>query len=191
MTFFNFKKIIFLLVLCYVPTFVLAAIPVWQIQPDKSSITFVATQNNSPVTGKFKTFTGNIQFDPNQLSASKVNMMVDIGSVSTSYGQIADTLKTPDWFDAKLFPRAVFKASAFTKTGKNSYQAHGTLTLRDKTLPVVLIFTLEDYTKTTARAEGSATLQRTAFGIGKGDWANTEEVKDRVQVNFTIVAVQK
>lgn len=163
----------------------------WRIEPEKSNITFTATQNNAPVTGQFKSFTGSIQFDPEQLNTSHIEITVDLASVTTSYPQVADTLKTSDWFDVKLFPNAIFKASTFTKTADNTYQANGTLTLRDKTLPVTLNFKLETYSKTNATAKGSTTLKRTQFGVGKGDWAKTDEIKDDVQVNFTLTTVKQ
>ncbi len=52
----------------YLPTLLLFASPLaqaasWQIIPDKSLITFTATQNGSPVTGTFKKFNGTIDFD--------------------------------------------------------------------------------------------------------------------------------
>lgn len=169
----------------------LAAVPAWQIIPNESSLTFTATQNGAPVTGEFKDFTGDIQFDHNDLSKSNVKITVNIASVSTSYGEIATTLVTPDWFDAKLFPQAVFTAQQFKKTGDKTYQANGELTLRNKTLPITVTFTEEEYSDTKARMKGSTTLKRTAFGIGQGDWAKTDEVKDDVQINFILSAKKK
>lgn len=163
----------------------------WQIVPTESSLTFTATQNNSPLSGEFKRFKGSINFDPAQLATSNVNITVDTGSVSASYQEVADTLKTPDWFDIKIFPEATFKATQFTKTGDNSYKAEGTLTIRDKTVPVTLNFNLDTYSQTKAHATGSTTLKRTAFGVGRGDWAKTTDVKDDVQVNFKLSCIKK
>ena len=167
---------------------VAAAAPAWKIIPSQSSLTFTATQNNSPVSGKFKQFSGTINFDPDQLSTSAINIVVDIASVSTSYAEVGDTLKTPDWFDAKLFPQAVFKATQFTKTGSNNYEAHGILTIRDKSIPVTLAFTLKEFPPTKALATGETTLKRNQFGLGKGEWAKTDEVKDDVKVDFVLSA---
>lgn len=166
-----------------------AAPMTWKIMPDGSSIKFTATQNGSPVTGEFKTFTGNINFDPEQLDKSNVDITVDIASVSGSYKEVSDTLKTPDWFDTKLFPQAVFKADHFSKKADNTYVAQGNLTIRGKTQPVELTFTLPEYSKTKALAKGDTTLKRTAFGVGQGDWAKTDEVKDDVKVEFVLSAV--
>jgi polyisoprenoid-binding protein YceI len=179
------------LMVLLMPAVGMAASPAWQIVPNESTITFTATQNNAPVSGEFKSFTGEINFDPAQLDTNNVRIAVDMESVTTSYAPVADTLKTAAWFDVKLFPQAVFKANHFTKTGDKTYQANGTLTIRDKTVPVVLNFVQQNYTKTKARVTGSTLLKRTQFGIGQGEWAKTNEVKDEVQVNFALTAVRK
>lgn len=175
-----------------IPSIALAAeVPTWEITPNASTITFTAMQNNAPVSGTFDIFSGDIHFAPEDLNASHVMITVKTGSVHTSYGEVADTLKTADWFSSKLFPDAVFKASQFIKTGNNTYQGEGTLTLRDKTLPVTLTFIIEKYTATAAKVKGSTVLKRVAFGIGQGEWAKTDEVKDDVQVNFSLELKRK
>lgn len=185
------RKFLFISTLFFISSVVFAELPAWQIVPAESSITFTATQNNAPVSGKFKTFTGDIHFDPTQLGASQVSITVDIASVSTSYAEVQDALKTPAWFNVKVFPQAVFKANSFTKTGDKTYEAKGTLTIRDKTQPVVLTFSLDDYSATNANVKGSTTLKRTQFGVGQGEWAATDGVKDDVKVDFVLKTVKK
>lgn len=175
----------------FMPALALAAIPVWQIIPNESSLTFTATQNGAPVTGEFKKFTAEINFDPAQLNANNVKVIVDAGSISDPYNQLSDTLKSADWFNVKQYPQAVFTANKFTKTGDKAYQANGTLTIRDKSLPVTLAFTQQEYTQTKAIIKGSTTIKRTAFGVGQGEWADTTAVKDEVRIDFTVSAVKK
>lgn len=168
-----------------------AEVAKWKILPEKSNITFTATQNNAPVTGEFKTFTGEINFDPLQLSVSNVTITIDIGSVTTSYAEIAKTLKTAEWFNVAQFPQATFKATSFSKIGDNSYQAKGTLTVRDKTAPLNVTFDLQSVTQTTSVAKGEAALQRSMFGVGRGEWASTDQVKDDIKINFTLTATKQ
>jgi polyisoprenoid-binding protein YceI len=162
----------------------------WKIVPNESSLAFSATQNNAPLKGVFPSFTGSIQFDPADLKSSHVEIDVDLLSVKTGDGEIADTLKSADWFSTKVFPKAVFKADSFVKTGDKTYQANGTLTLRDKTQPLILNFTLENYAAAKALAKGTAVVKRTQFGVGQGDWAKTDAIKDDVQVEFTLSATK-
>lgn len=185
------KKLSSTLLVLLLPVICMATVPTWKIVPKESSLTFTATQNNAPVTGQFKTFTGDINFDPKQLSANNVKIIIDMSSITDPYNQLSDTLKEADWFNVKKYPQAVFQSSNFVKTGDKTYQGKGTLTIRDKTLPVTLVFTQEEYTPTKAVIKGSTTVKRTAFGVGQGEWADTKTVKDDVQINFTISAVAK
>lgn len=172
-------------------TSVVAAVPTWQIIPSESSLTFTATQNNAPVSGEFKKFSGDIHVDPDRLNASNVHIVVDTGSLMTSYDDLTVTLLSSDWLDVKVFPQAVFTADKFTKTGDKSYSVAGTLTIRDKAIPVTLTVVQEDYSNSKARVKGSTILKRTQFGVGQGEWASTKEVKDDVKVTFTLSVVKK
>lgn len=180
-----------LILLILLPVVSLAAVPSWKIIPDESSLTFTATQNGAPVTGKFTKFNGEINFDPNQLSESKAKITIDMDSISDPYNKLTETLKTADWFNVKLFPQAIFQSSEIVKTGDKTYQMKGTLTVRDKTLPVTLTFTQEEYTPTKARMKGETTIKRTAFGVGQGEWADTKAIKDDVHIDFTVTGETK
>ncbi|HEV2613617.1 MAG TPA: YceI family protein [Gammaproteobacteria bacterium] len=182
------KKLLSGLALLALPMISFAAVPSWNIVPSQSSLSFSATQNGAPVKGEFKTFTGDIQGTPEDLKNSHVKIMVDLGSVSTTDKDVSNTLKTADWFDITHFPKATFIADNFTKTGGNTYTAAGKLTIRDKTIPVTLNFVLKDYSGNTLDITGTTTLQRTAFGVGQGDWSKTDSIKDKVAVQFTLKA---
>ena len=183
------KKMIFILIIF--PITCIAAVPSWKIVPSESFLSFTATQNDAPITGKFTNFSGEINFDPNQLSESNVKIIVNVGSVAASYNQLSDTLKTPDWFNVKVFPQAIFQSNNFTKTGDKTFQAKGNLTIRDKTLPIILIFSQKYYSQAKAVMKGSAIIKRTAFGVGQGEWSDTKAVRDDVQIDFTVTGVSK
>ncbi|EKD74286.1 MAG: hypothetical protein ACD_45C00008G0006 [uncultured bacterium] len=175
----------------FIPLVGITAVPAWQIIAKESSLTFTGIMNDAPTSGEFRKFDGEIYFDPAKLNESHVRIIVDAGSVKTSYVDIAETLKTPEWFNVKLFPQAIFQAKKITKTGEKAYQAEGTLTIRDKTLPVIVRFTEETSANNKVRVKGAAKLKRTLFGVGQGEWGSTDDVKDEVTVNFTITAVKK
>jgi len=163
----------------------------WQIIPAESQLTFEGTQNNAPVKGEFKQFNGEIMVDPDDYKKSTIAITVDINSVSASYADLVTTLVAPEWFDAKAFPKAEFKAADFEKTGENTYKAHGTLTLRGKTVLVDLLFSTEQPSADKGIITGTTTIKRTAFGVGQGDWASTDEIKDNVTVNFKVSAIKQ
>lgn len=182
------RFLIFIFTISFLPT--IATAFEWHIVPDKSSLHFKAIQNNAPVTGEFKTFTGNIDFDQQALNKSHIEITVDTASVTTSFKDVADALKTAEWFDVKAFPKATFSAKDFKKINDKNYEANGTLTLRDKTLPLKLHFTFEKYSDKEAVVTGRAILKRTEFGVGQGEWKKTDGVKDDVEINFKIEATK-
>lgn len=170
------------------PLIAYAAVPAWQIMPSESSITFTGIQNGAPATGSFKKFTGTIHFDPDQLNSSNVRIVINMNSVSMSFSDFTATLLTEDWFNVTLFPDAVFDASHFTKVGDNKYQADGTLTIRDKSVSVRVSFDTKELSKDKVIVTGSTIVKRTQFGVGRGEWADTEAIKDDIKVNFTVAA---
>lgn len=181
------------LALIMLPSFAGAEVPSWKIVPKDSEITFTAIQNNAPIKGSFKDFTGEINFDPTQLDKSHVKIVINVDSMAASDSDILKTLLTPDWFDAKKFPKATFTADKFVKAEKNkksedTFQANGQLTIRDKTAPVTLSFVLTEYSPTKATATGSTVIKRSVFGVGQGEWSSPTVVKDDVQIDFKIKA---
>jgi len=188
----NYMKIgVFSCYLLIMPLVAKASPPSWQIEPAASQLTFTATQNGAPVSGEFKNFAGTILFDPNDLKNSSIDIVVDINSINASYAEIKTTLMTSDWFNVKLFPKAEFKSTQIDKTGEKAYQAKGTLTIRDKAEPVVLMFTLEQPNPNKSNVVGNTVIKRTQFGVGQGEWAGTNQIKDDVTINFKVVADKK
>lgn len=180
-----------LAILLVTPVMAFATVTSWNIVPKDSTLTFTATQNDAPVTGNFTDFSGNINFDPNQLDQSNIKITVNVSSITDPYNQLSDTLKGADWFNAKTYPQAVFQSTKIVKTGDKTFQANGNLTIRDKTQPVTINFTQVEYTPTNAKMTGTTTIKRTAFGVGQGEWADTKTIKDDVQLNFTVSATKK
>ena len=86
----------------------------------------------------------------------------------------------PDFFNTGDQPEARYQASRFSALGVNRYRAEGTLTLNGKSRPVPLDFTWT--AGTPAVLEGRATLKRLDFGIGEGDWADTDLLPNEVEV---------
>lgn len=66
-----------------------------------------------------------------------------------------------------------------------------TPTIRDKSVPVTLTFSAEELALNKQQVIGSTVIKRSTFGVGQGEWASTDEVKDEVTVKFKVVAVRK
>jgi len=159
----------------------------WTVDYAQSHIGFGGTANGSAFTGAFKSFTAAIDFDPDHPETGKISATIDIGGAATGDRQRDAMLPQADWFDAAKFPEAQFTSTAIRKTGADSFEAAGTLTIKGIAHPVTLPFTLVkegDHW----RAQGKADLLRNDFHIGEGDWNNQDYVKYAVAVTVDIAA---
>lgn len=164
--------------------------PAYKLINEKSSLKFVAINNNAPVEGEFKKFSADIKFDPNKLEESKIVVEVDTGSVFADYDEVVKNLLTKDWLDSADFPKAVFTSKTISRMpNSENYYVDGTLELRGKTLPATMNFQLQltDNNKN-AIATGYVTVKRSDYGIGQGEWAKDDVVKNEVRVEFRVVA---
>lgn len=158
----------------------------WSVAPG-GSLGFTARWNGEPVTGTFSRWSADIQFDPQALDRSIIDISIDLASVDTGDSQRDGTLADVDFFDTSRFARANYRATRFRALGANRFRADGTLMLRGVSRPVSVTFTL-DIDGNRARARGSATIDRTSFGVGQGDHAATSEIAGPVAVNFAFRA---
>jgi polyisoprenoid-binding protein YceI len=173
--------------------------PEWTVDPAKSSIAFTGRQMGVPSTGKFKTFTATVKFDPDNLAASAVEVAVDVASADSGNPDIDKELKQPKWFDSARFPTVRFATASFRAkdASKGEYEAAARLTIRDVTEEVVLPFKLEigadpaDAGQLLARVTGALTISRTKFGVGRDEWRDTNIVGDEVGLQIDVLARRK
>jgi cytochrome b561/polyisoprenoid-binding protein YceI len=158
----------------------------WAVQPG-SNLEFATAWGGQPIAGRFQRWTATILFSPEALDRSRVTVSIDLGSVDTGDAQRDEALKGPDWFDTGQAMKAVFTAQRFEAKGDGRYVAHGRLDLRGVKRPMNLPFTLR-ITGAKAEAEGQASLDRTAFGVGQGEFAATDQVPGAVEVRFKVSA---
>jgi polyisoprenoid-binding protein YceI len=163
--------------------------PNWTVDFVKSRLGFSGTQTGEPFQGAFSHYNAAIAFDPAHPEASQIKVTVDLSSATTGDTQRDTALPGDDWFDIAHFPRASFASDSIRKKPDGSYEAIGTLNLRGVSHPLTLPFTL-DVNGTSAHAKGHATLTRTAFGIGQGQWATADYVALEVGIDIDIVAAR-
>jgi len=164
----------------------IAAPPTWSVDPS-SKLTFAGAMNGAAFTGTFKRWSAQIAFDPKALATSKVDVSVDVGSATSGDADRDSAMPTDDWFAASKFAKATFVSKSFRDLGGGKYEADGDLTVRGVTKPVALPFTLT-ITGDTARMNGAVVLNRTAFGVGQGQWKTGEVVDTKVTVNVALTA---
>jgi polyisoprenoid-binding protein YceI len=161
----------------------------WSMQPARSTLTFVATQAGAKFESSLEKFAADIRFDPRDLAGSRFDVTIDMASVDSKDSERDDLLKGPDLFATAQWPQAKYVADKFTARGGSKFAANGKLTLRNVTREVPIEFTFEPGPGGTW-LKGSATLQRLDFGVGQGEWKDTEMVANAVEVRFSLLLKQ-
>jgi polyisoprenoid-binding protein YceI len=179
------QQLRYLLILVLVCGSVALAATQWTVQPKESKLTFVGTQAGAEFSGAFEKFTADIKFDPQDLAGSRFDVKIDMASVNSRDSERDDTIKSDDLFAVKQYPSAHYVADHFAAKGA-SYTATGKLTIRNVTRDVPLAFTFEKKDGS-AWLKGSTQLKRLDFGVGQGDWKDTEQVANEVKVNFVLL----
>jgi polyisoprenoid-binding protein YceI len=159
----------------------------WTVNPSTSKLGFSGTQTGEPFSGKFKTWTASVDFDPAKPEAAHVLVTVDMASATTGDPQRDGALPGEDWFNVSQFPKATFEITGFKAKGGDSFDAPGKLTVRGVTKDVVLPFTLTT-SGDTAHAVGKVNLIRSVFGVGQGSWSTDQYVAFDVNVDIDLTA---
>ena len=93
----------------------------------------------STYVGRFNAIDATLDFDPEKIEASKLQVVVDMKSIDVNNPKFADDLRGKDWLDVEHFPTAVFKTTRFVEsTEKNAFKFEGDLTFHGVTAPVTL-----------------------------------------------------
>ncbi|NWG70675.1 MAG: YceI family protein [Parvularculaceae bacterium] len=163
--------------------------PSWKVDYANSRLGFVGEQTGKAFQGKFRKFEATIVFDPDNPATARIDVTVDMTSAVTGDKQRDSALPGSDWFKAKEFPVARYVARSVEKKPDGSYVAEGDLTIRGVTRRVPLPFTLTlDGKKATAK--GEASLIRSDFGVGQGEFADATWVGLGVKVTIDLRATR-
>lgn len=164
-----------------------ASAATWVVDKGASALGFRASASGAAFNGRFQRWDAAISFDPKNLAASSVTATIDVGSAGTGNADRDELLPTADWFAAAKYPKATFVSRKFVDKGGGAYEAHGELTIKGVKRPVVLPFKLA-ITGDVAKMTGSLVLDRTAFGVGTGQWKSDDTVSTRVTVLVNLTA---
>jgi polyisoprenoid-binding protein YceI len=156
---------------------------------EQSRLEFVGVQAGAEFKGVFHKFTANVDFAPDALAGSRIDVQIDMNSVDSKDKDRDTTIRSKDIFDVAHNPTAHYVTKAITKTAAG-FSAVGALTLRGvtKDVPIDIQFAPAG---AGAKLTGSAKLNRLDFGVGQGDWKSTENVGDAVKINFSLVLKPK
>ena len=149
---------------------------------DAGSLEFDFVQAGAASQGRFRQFTTELQYDEQQLAASRLEVTVQIASLDTQDKDRDDTLKSAELLDAGKFPTAQYHATSFARRG-NGVEAVGKLTLHGVTRTLRIPLTSRKAADG-VEISGETTIKRLDYGVGQGDWKSTEWVGDEVKLRY-------
>lgn len=169
-----------------------AAVETYTIDPVHSSVGFSVRHFLTKVPGLFTKFSGTITVDRDNLENSSVTATIDVGSVSTNNERRDNDLKSPNFFDASNFATITFTSKSWKKTGDNTFDVTGDLTIHGVTKEVVLKVDLLGFGPGMMGAQlsgwdASTTLNREDFGV-KGPAMLGKALGSEVGVSITVEA---
>lgn len=170
----------------------------YNLDPSHSRVGFVARHAMiAKVRGAFNEVAGTATIDGANPSASALDVTIQTASVDTRDANRDGHLASPDFFDAAQYPTITFKATDFAVTDDQTVEVTGDLTIKDRTLPVVVPFTFEGvatdpFGNERAGFEGQVTINRKDWGL---TWNAALEtggvlVGDKVTLELEVSAVK-
>jgi polyisoprenoid-binding protein YceI len=167
---------------------------IYVFDKDHSTVGFLVHHLFSKVSGKFTDFSGQISLGEADPEQSTVEVTIKTASVNTSNDMRDQDLKSPNFFDVNKFPEMTFKSKSVKRTGQNTADVTGDLTLHGVTKEAVLKVELlgkgaGPQGTTVSGWDATTTLKRSDFGLAWNKMIEgTHVVGDDVQVEIHVEA---
>lgn len=149
-------------------------------------IKIALSQFGNTVQGQFTDWTAAIAFSETPTGGKNGTVETTINIGSLTLGSVTQQALGADFFNVSGFPTAIFTADILP--AGDGYIAKGTLTLKGRTVPVDLPFSLA-IADDTATMSGTTTLDRRTFGIGE-TYADESTVGFNVAVSIDLTATR-
>jgi len=170
----------------------LADTTTWQIDPNHANAQFfVKHLGISTVQGEFTKVTGTVTIDNSDISKSTVDVTIPADTVYTRVTMRDNDLKSQHFLDVAQYPDITFKSTSVSKTGDDTYDVNGDLTIRGVTKPVTL--KVSDVSKPVdvkmmggwrQGAHATLTINRQDFGVSADPGMVGNEVRILIDIEM-------
>ncbi|MEM1343494.1 MAG: YceI family protein [Pseudomonadota bacterium] len=163
------------------------ALPQWTVVPEASQIRFEYLIDGKTREGVFERFSGQGRFDAAAPDAAQLELAIESRSIDLGNLLVSAYATSAEWFDSKNHPVVAYRLLALEPLGGARFEAVGEITLLGRTERLVSPMRLVTGTEG-ARAQGTLSLDRTAFGLGVGLSDILVEIGAEVSVHFDLAA---
>ena len=160
----------------------------YALDPTHTFVVFkISDLGYADVVGWFTAVSGELTFDPADVSKSALNVTIKTASIDTHFVQRNKDLMSPDFLNVAEFPEMKFKSTSIEKTGDKTGKVTGELTLLGVTKPVTMDVTFNklapnpfNNNKPTAGFEAHTVIRRSDFGMK----AEIPNIGDEVDISI-------
>jgi len=132
---------------------------IYKFDPSNSTIGFSVHQFLGATHGKFTKFSGKIDIDREHPENSSVAAEIDVHSIDTRIRRRDDHLRSAEFFNVAKFPQITFKSRSVKRTGPQSGDILGDLTMHGVTRPITLHVKLLTPINDTSRTRWAVTTE--------------------------------
>jgi polyisoprenoid-binding protein YceI len=175
-----------------------AEVRAWDIDKEHTNFYFGVDHIYARVQGRFTDFKGTVAFDPDNPKDSHLSFEIKAKSVDTGIAKRDKHVVSADFLDASEYPLITFASSSINKTGENTYDVHGVLTIKAVSTDLVLPLSYggaKDHPLASgmevAGFNGRLTLDRLAYKVGDGKYYQMGAVGKNVDILVTIEVMRK
>lgn len=141
----------------------------WTIDPTHTEVGFSVRHLMSKVRGKFEAVEGTI-VTQEDLTASTVNVTVDLNSINTGTADRDNHLRSADFFEVESYPKMTFVSTGIVQKSETDFVVTGDLTIKGVSKPVELATEFlgeggDPWGGTRVGVEATAEISRKEFGI--------------------------
>jgi len=153
----------------------------FKLSGDNTKVQFVGSKKDGKHQGSFPKLSGTFSVD-GDVTKAKLEVTIDIDSITTDTPKLTAHLKSPDFFDAKRFAEAKFVSKSI-KASADGYTVSGDLTLHGVTKPLSFPAKIDV-------ANGGVTVS-SQFDLNRHDWGisyGKGNVNDLVKMTLEVKA---
>src|SRR6516162_7488675 len=164
----------------------------YRFDPSGSAIGFSVHQFLGTTRGKFTSFNGRIEVDREHPEKSSVTAQIGVRSIDTQIKKRDDHLRSAEFFNVEKFPQITFRSRSVKRTGPQSGDILGDLTMHGVTRPITLHVKLVTPINETNRTRWAVTtepISRRDFNLTFGSGAEAVSgISQTVAINIEIDA---
>jgi len=172
-----------LLALCTLPTVSRAQIPVYEVTPVASTVTF-GVESSVPIKGTFTKWTASLKLSSPDVRSAVLDIEIQADSVDTGSGLKNNKLKSKDFFNAKESPTITFKSTKVVQTGPNTFDVEGDFTIRGVTKAEKLTVRANGKGTTSGSIVGTMAFDRKDYGMNRN--IPFIKIANRVEVDVNL-----